>query len=96
MIWQSLQKLKDNNGSMDFVSFVNEDWRFKISETTEAAVGPLPAPGPYNIISPRGSASIRMALFTPSTVAKGWDFGIKEGPTQIFRERESLMLIAFL
>ena len=42
-----------------------------MSDTTEDAVGPLPAPGPYNIISPSGEASIRMALFTPFTVAKG-------------------------
>ena len=96
MIWQSLQKLKDNNGSIEGISFVNEACRFKISDTTEAAVGPLPAPGPYNIISPSGSESIRMALFTPSTVAKGWDLGIKEGATQIFRERESLIFIRFL
>ena len=67
-----------------------------MSEITEAAVGPLPAPGPYNIIFPSGSASIRMALLTPSTVAKGWDLGIKEGATQIFRESESSILIGFL
>ena len=49
--------------------FDNDACRVKISETTEAAVGPPPAPGPYNIISPSGEASIRMALFTPPTVA---------------------------
>ena len=85
MIWQVLQKSKDNNGSTELLFFTEEACRFNISDTTDAAVGPLPAPGPYNIISPRGSASINKALLTPLTVANGWDFGIKEGPTQIFK-----------